>query len=136
MEGGQSWSRCWLVRGAVLQGQLSLINLDLNVHWSGHPVVSCSQPNQDDWICSVQSVTAVSQIQVSMLLIPSCYWICSVQSVTAVSQIQVSMLLIPSSCCEGLHDGLLVFTRDRLPLAQVYQLTHLTAALILATSRE
>ena len=53
------------------------------------PVLSCSQSNQDDLICSVQVVVAICRIE-------------------------VRVLMMSSSSCERLDDGLLIFVGDRL----------------------
>ena len=38
---------------SVARTVIGLANLELTVHMSSHPVVSCSQSNQDDLVCSV-----------------------------------------------------------------------------------
>ena len=54
-----------------------------------HPVVSCSQSDQDDLVCSVQVVVAIFGVE-------------------------VRVHLMPVSCCERLDDGFLILVGDRL----------------------
>ena len=77
--------------GCVTRTVICLASLELTVHMSICPIVSCSQFNQDDLVCSVQVVVAV----------------CGVE---------VRVLFIPFSCCERLDDGLLIFVEDSVGL--------------------
>ena len=44
----------------------TVVDLELTVHMSIHPVVTCSQSNQDDLVCSVQVVVAICGVKVKM----------------------------------------------------------------------
>ena len=59
--------------GCVTRTAIPLANLEPTVHMSIHPVVTCSQPNQDDLVCSVQVVIAIYGFEVRVLLMP---WSC------------------------------------------------------------
>ena len=82
---GQLLASHW---GCVTRTAIRPASLELTVHMSIHPVVSCSQYNQDDLVCSFQAVVVVS-------------WV------------TVKMLLMPFSCGERLNNGLLIFIRNR-----------------------
>ena len=69
-------------RGCVTRRVICLTNLVFTVYMSIHPVVSCSQSNQDDLVCSIEAVVAI----------------CGVE---------VRVLLMPFSCCERLDDDLI-----------------------------
>ena len=56
--------------GCVTRTAIRLGNLELTVHMSIHPAVSCSQSNQDDLVCSVQVVDAICGVEVRVLLMP------------------------------------------------------------------
>ena len=87
--GGQSFEQVLASHwGCVIRTVIRLANLELTVHISIHPVVSCSQSNQDDLVCSVQVVVAI----------------CGVN---------VMVLLMPFSCSERLDDGLSIYVGDR-----------------------
>ena len=73
----------------VTRTAILLANLELTVHENIYPVVSCSQSDQDDLVCSVQVIVAI----------------CGVE---------VRVLFMPSSCCERLYDALLIVAGDRL----------------------
>ena len=50
-----------------------------------HPVVSCSQPDHDDLVCSVQAVVAVCWFGVRMILMPfsfCCSHLCSILKIS------------------------------------------------------
>ena len=56
--------------GCVTRTAIRLASLELTVHMSIHPVVSCSQSNQDDLVCSVQVVVTICGVKVRVLMIP------------------------------------------------------------------
>ena len=58
----------------VARTVICLNNFEPTVHISIHPVMCCSQSNQDDLVCSVQAVVAICWVEVRTLLMPfSCY---------------------------------------------------------------
>ena len=59
----QSWRRWCLITGAVARTAICQTNLELTGHMSIHPVVSCSQSDQDDLVCSVQAVVAICWVE-------------------------------------------------------------------------
>ena len=55
--------------GCITRIAIRLAHLELTVHMSIHPVVSCSMSNQDDLVCSVQVVVALCGVEVRVVLL-------------------------------------------------------------------